>query len=88
MKNNNVNLQQNWIKANQTKFFFLGFIVGIVPYCILIGGILKMERYQNLQHLLYILLFIGILTAIGNGFSLRNQFNKKVIQLKEKGKAL
>ncbi len=83
MKNNNENKQQTLIKINQNKFFFLGFIVGIVPYVILIRGIMQMERYQNLQNLLSILLFLGILTAIGNGFSLRKQYVSKMIKQQE-----
>ncbi len=88
MKNNNTNIQHDWIKVNQTKFFFIGFIVSIIPYCILMSSILQIERYQNLTTLHYILLFLGIITAIGNGFSLKKQFINKMTQLKKEGKIL
>lgn len=83
MKNNNNDLKQDVInlKSFKAKFFLIGFIVGIIPYVILL---LSFENFQTLTHLIHfkgILVTIGICTAFINAFVLQSKVNKRYAEI-------
>lgn len=83
MKNNNNDLKQEEInlKTYKTKYFLIGFIVGITPYIILL---MSYEKFTTLSHLIHfkeILLTIGICTAFINAFILQSKINKRYAEI-------
>lgn len=83
MKNNNNDLKQDVInlKSFKAKFFLIGFIVGIIPYIILLAFF---DNYKTLTHLIHfkeILVTIGICTAFINAFILQSKVNKRYAEI-------
>lgn len=68
------------IKRNQTKYQFIGFIVGITPFILLLGIIsLKEGGMEFIPSILKnTLILAGIITAIINSFTLKNMFINKL----------
>ena len=68
------------IKINKTKFQFIGFIVGIVPFLIMLGIIsIKQGGTQFIPSIFRDTLIIaGLITAIINSIILKNMFINKI----------
>lgn len=83
MKDINKDLLQdeNILKSYQAKYFLIGFIIGIVPYILLIILSENTHTVANLMHFKELLMMIGICTAIINAFVLRSKVNKKCVEI-------
>ena len=78
MKDSNNDLKQdvNNLNTYKTKYFFIGFIIGIIPYIILIIVTNNFMKLPNLIYLKKVLIIIGICTAFINAFILQNKVNR------------
>ena len=61
MKNNNIDILKN-------KYFFIGFIVGIIPFMILL---IILSGYKNFNSYKYVIIIISLITALINGYILK-----------------
>lgn len=61
MKDNNIEIMKN-------KYFFIGFIVGIIPFVILLT-MLSINRFPNIFKAA--LIIVALITATINGYILR-----------------
>lgn len=61
MKDNNIEIMKN-------KYFFIGFIVGIIPFVILLT-MLSIDRFPNIFKAT--LIIVALITATINGYILR-----------------
>lgn len=61
MKNNNIDILKN-------KYFFIGFIVGIIPFIILLSILSGYENYNTYK---YIIITISLITSFLNGYILK-----------------
>lgn len=77
MKNINKNNQQEIIHY-RTKFFFIGFIVGIIPYLIMILIFSQFNKFQQLVNFKETIVVIGIITSLCNGLILQHKIAKKI----------
>lgn len=68
------------IRINQSRFLFIGFIVGIVPFILLLGIIsIKEGGIEFIPSLLRdVIVLAGIVTAVINSFALKNMFVNKL----------
>lgn len=83
MKYINRDLKQEEInlKSYKIKYFFIGFLVGIIPYIIMTLICDYSYVASNLFHFKKILITIGIATALINGFILQGKINRKYLTL-------
>lgn len=79
MKNNNNDFTTKTIdlKSYKNRYFFIGFLVGIIPYIILIC--IYNAQTRNIGNLKEILFFVGIITASINAFILKDKATKKIM---------
>lgn len=77
MKNINKDQQQEIIHY-RAKFFFIGFIVGIVPYLIIILIFNQINQLNNLINFKETITIIGIITSLCNGLILQHKIAKKL----------
>lgn len=61
MKNNNIDILKN-------KYFFIGFIVGIIPFIILL---IILSGYKNFNSYKYVIIIISLITSLLNGYILK-----------------
>lgn len=86
MKDNNNDLKQDAInlKFYKAKYFLIGFIIGIIPYIILIMLYDNSSSLTNLLHFKKILVTTAICTAFINAFILQSKVNKRYIAILKK----
>lgn len=61
MKNNNIDILKN-------KYFFIGFIVGIIPFIILL---IILSEYKNFNSYKYVIIITSLITSLINGYILK-----------------
>ncbi len=61
MKNNNIDILKN-------KYFFIGFIVGIIPFIILL---IILSGYKNFNSYKYVIIIISLIASLLNGYILK-----------------
>lgn len=61
MKNNSIDILKN-------KYFFIGFIVGIIPFIILL---IILSGYKNFNSYKYVIIIISLITSLLNGYILK-----------------
>lgn len=83
MKNNSNDLKQDAmnLKSYKAKYFLIGFIVGIIPYIILIMLFNNSITWTKLIYFKEILVIIGICTAFTNAFVLESKVNKRYAEI-------
>ncbi|MDE5630802.1 MAG: hypothetical protein K2G03_00445 [Bacilli bacterium] len=83
MKNNNNDLKHEEInlRAYKSIYFLIGFIVGIIPYIILLASFESFTTLNQLSQFKEILVTIGICTAFINAFILQSKINKKCAEI-------
>lgn len=83
MKDINKDLIQdeNILKAYKTKYFLMGFIIGIVPYILLILLSEYSHTIPNLYPFKELIITIGICTATINAFILKSKVSKKCTEI-------
>lgn len=68
MKNNNIEILKN-------KYFFIGFIIGIIPFLILIA---ILTNYPYTEKYKTMIVILSIITSLINGYILRYNVSLKV----------
>lgn len=78
MKDNKIT--QHYIESFNTKYFFIGFIVGIVPFTILLSVMAVYKGSIDAIPSLFrnTLLLFGLIISISNAFILSNIANKDI----------
>lgn len=75
--NNDLKQEETILKSYKTKYFFIGFLVGIIPYVLIIILFDYTKDLSKLYHFKEILITIGIATAFINAFILQGKIDKK-----------
>lgn len=68
MKNNNIDILKN-------KYFFIGFIVGIIPFIILL---IILSGYKNFNSYKYVIIIISLIASLLNGYILKTNVLAKL----------
>ena len=65
---------------NKTKILFLGFIIGITPFLIILGLVSIIEGGIEYLPSIFknIIIIAGLITSIINSFTLKNMYMKKI----------
>ena len=79
MKNNSRE-RQSIIWEESKKYFIIGFIVGVIPFVIIIMILNSTNHISNIEHLKMVVPIMGIITAFVNGFILQYKVRKKLLQ--------
>lgn len=82
MKDNNRDKQymEEIIYDTSRKYFIIGFIIGVIPFMILILILNNSTQISNIEHLKRIIPIIGIITAFINGWVLQYKVHKKLLE--------
>lgn len=77
--------KDNLIEFKKSKFFLIGFIVGIIPFMLILGiMILKQGGIEHIPSIFRNTLIIaGIITSLLNSFILKNMVSTKLINFKD-----
>lgn len=80
MKDNSIDkhYMEEIIYEASKKYFILGFIIGIIPFVVLIMILNNSSQLSNIDHLKRIVPIIGIITAFINGWVLQYKVQKKL----------
>ena len=77
MDNKELQDKKSFISRKRSTYFFIGFLVGIIPFGVLILLIsMSKNMYASTQLFKNTLLIVGIVAAIANAFILRNRITK------------
>ena len=77
MDNKDMQNKKSFISRKRNAYFFIGFLVGIIPFGVLILILSASKNmYASTQLFQNTLLVIGILASIANAFILRNRITK------------
>ena len=77
MDNKDMQKKKSFISRKRNTYFFIGFLVGIIPFGVLILVLsTSKSMYASTQLFQNTLLIIGIVAAIANAFILRNRITK------------
>lgn len=82
MKDNNrdKHYMEEMIYETSKKYFIIGFIIGVIPFMILILVLNHSNQVSNIDYLKRVIPVIGIITAFINGWILQYKVQKKLLR--------
>lgn len=87
MKESNKDIQQinflNNIEASKNKYFFIGFLIAIIPF-IIVSSIINLFKNGNLNTFTNVFFVLSVIISLINGFYLRILFIKKANNIRIK----